>query len=182
MEQALVGLVGLLIGILLTEYFRRRSRVEMYSSKVFERRLDAYEGLMTIMTEAGSAVGEVLGDESMPLEERRGKVVEAGLRVSRYMDEHLFYLNDEIMIHCGVTFVGVVDVLDLAEGKKREDAIDRFLGRLKNARDMIRAESGMSEIDRAFRAVTKAKHSGPVIDEYRRLKVKHEQRRAKKQV
>jgi len=91
-----------------------------------------------------------------------------------YGDEHSFYLNDEVMVHCGATFVGVGDVLDMPKGKKREEKTERFQRMIRDAKKMIRSESGMSEIDRAFRSVTKAKHSSPVIDYYRKLKVEGE--------
>ncbi len=39
MEGALIGLAGLLIGILLNEYYRRKSRIEQYSAQVFEKKV-----------------------------------------------------------------------------------------------------------------------------------------------
>jgi len=180
MEQALIGLVGLLIGILLNEYFRHRNRVETYSSKVFERRLEVYEGLMKVIGEAESKVSDALENESVPLAERHQRAFEAGIGVMEYMDKHSLYLNDEITVHCGAAFVGVGDILEMPKGKKREGQIAQYRAMIGDVKRMIRAESGMSEIDRVFRTVTKAKHSSPVIDYYH--KNKNEREHAKKQL
>ena len=174
MEQALIGLLGLIVGVVLNEYFRRRNRIEAYSTKVFERRLEAYEGLIKAIRDAEGEVNEVLDDESLAAEERHKRAFEAGLRVMGYTDEHSFFLNDEITVHCGAAFVDVGDILDMPNGKKRTEEIDSFRTMIGDAKKMIRAESGMSEIDQAFRSVTKAKHSSSVIDYYRKLKVERE--------
>lgn len=174
MEQALIGILGLIVGIVLNEYFRRRNRIEAYSTKVFERRLEAYEGLMKAIRDAEGEVNEVLDDESLDAKERHEKTFEAGLRVMEYTDEHSLFLNDEIIVHCGAAFIGVDDILNMPNGKNRTEEIDRFRTMIGDAKKMIRVESGMSEIDQAFRSVTKAKHSSSVIDSYRKLKIEHE--------
>lgn len=168
MEQALIGFVGLLMGMLLNEYFRRRNRVEVYSSKVFEKRLEVYEGLMATIRKAEAEINEVLDNESIPPTERHERAFEAGLRVAEYTDQHSLYLNDEIAVHCVAAFVGVGDILDMSKGKECEKHIGSFRGMIGDAKNMIRAESGMSAIDQTFRTVTKAKHSSPIIDYYRR--------------
>lgn len=180
MEQALIGLVGLLIGILLNEHFRRRNRVEVYSTKVFEKRLEVYEGLLSAINNAETEVNDAIENEAEPLAKRQQKAFVAGLRVMEFADKYSLYLNDEITVHCGAAFVGVSDILEMKNGKKRKEAIDHYRTMVGDAKKMIRAESGMSEIDRTFRTVTKAKHSSPVIDFYRQKKREHEH--AKKRV
>ena len=170
MEQALIALLGLLTGILLNEYFRRRNRIEAYSAKVFERRLEVYEGLMKAIREAESIINDLLEDKSLPKKDRHTIAFQAGLKVMEYTDEHSFYLNDEIIVHAGAAFVGVGDLIKMAKGNERDEAIGDFRKMLVTAKDMIRAESGMKEIDQAFRTVTKAKHTSPVIEYYRKLK------------
>lgn len=48
MESALIALVGVLAGILLNEYFRKRNLVEVYSQKVFDKHLKVHEDLLNI--------------------------------------------------------------------------------------------------------------------------------------
>lgn len=45
MEKALIALVGVLVGLLVSEQFRRRARLEAYARVVFHKRLAAYEAL-----------------------------------------------------------------------------------------------------------------------------------------
>jgi len=174
MEQALIALIGILVGILLNEYFRRSNRIEVYSAKVFEKRLEVYEGLMKKICEAEADINDLLEGKSLPTKDLHNIAFEAGLRVMDYTEEHSFYLNDEIIVHAGAAFVGTGDFVKMRRGKERDDAISHFRKMLAGAKDMIRAESGMKEIDEAFRAVTKAKHTSPVIEYYRTLKQKHD--------
>lgn len=52
MESAWIGLAGLLIGVLLGEYFHRNKRIEIYSQKVFDKRLSVHEELYKIFLES----------------------------------------------------------------------------------------------------------------------------------
>lgn len=58
MEAAIIGLTGMLLGILLNELLRRRNRIEGYAVRVFDKRLEIYEGLY----ERVSACSEVAID------------------------------------------------------------------------------------------------------------------------
>jgi hypothetical protein len=43
MDKALIALVGGMVGLFVSEYFRRRGRLESYSNILFNKRLVAYE-------------------------------------------------------------------------------------------------------------------------------------------
>ena len=174
MEQALTGLVGLLVGVLVNEYIRRRKRIEDYAAKVFEKRLDVYAALMGVIREAENDVNETLEDDSEPVDERCQQAFAAGLRVMEYCDQNSLFLNDEITVHCGAAFGGVTDIIPMEKGSERDEQVLRYRTMLGDAKAMIRAESGMTEIDRSFRAVSKANHSSAVIDYYRNAKAKRD--------
>jgi hypothetical protein len=53
MEEALIGLLGVLVGLFVNEHFRKTNRIENYSSTVFEKRLKIYEELMAIVDKNG---------------------------------------------------------------------------------------------------------------------------------
>src|SRR5262249_54880994 len=148
MEQALIGLVGILVGVLVNEYIRRRKRVEEYAVKVFEKRLEVYAGLMAAIREAENEVNEVLGDDSEPAEERSQRSFVAGLHVMEFCDQNSLFLNDEITVHCGATFVSVPDIVSMEKGSERDVQVDRYRKMLGETKVMIRAESGMTEIER----------------------------------
>ena len=52
METAFIGLLGVLLGVLLNEYFRKKSRIEIYSKEVFQKRLEIYEELYKKMEDS----------------------------------------------------------------------------------------------------------------------------------
>jgi hypothetical protein len=43
MDSALIALIGVLIGILTNEYLRRNNRIEKYSEKLFDKKLEIYK-------------------------------------------------------------------------------------------------------------------------------------------
>lgn len=171
MEGAIIGLIGILIGVFATEYFRRNSRVEKYSSAVFEKRLDVYEGLMKEVQLALSVVTELLGDDEMPVEEKSHIAFLAGLKVNEYCDDHKFYLNEEIAVHCGMAFVGVEDVFDPDNG---EVALNDLRTAVKESYGLIRAESGIEELDGLFKSITKSSPTSRLIEGYKEIKAEHE--------
>ena len=65
MTQALIGVLGVLVGIFVNELLRRNRRIEDYSTKIFEKRLQVYEELYSKLHECYEASGDALeGDYS----------------------------------------------------------------------------------------------------------------------
>lgn len=170
MDSALIGLVGVLIGILLNETLRRRNRIENYSAKVFEKRLTIYEELFELIRAYSGVADEVIENENLTKEERHQLVSEAIHSVAGFSDENELYLNEEIIVHCVPLMMGVEDIFYIEDenGKKKE--IQKFQDNLLAAKRMIRKESGIQDLDNLFGSITKAKHSSPIIDYYRNKK------------
>ena len=55
-----IGIVGVVVGVLLNEFMRRRSRRELYAPKIFEKRLAAYEGLIEQIHQGSKVANEVI--------------------------------------------------------------------------------------------------------------------------
>jgi hypothetical protein len=105
--------------------------------------------------------------------EQQGKMAFAvGFEVMEYFDQHILYLNEEIMVHCGATFVSVVDIIEVEKGDEKEEEINRFQKKIAEAEKMIKAESGIERLNKLFKSITKAKHKSPVIDYYNFIKNK----------
>jgi len=173
MEGALIGLAGLLIGILLNEYYRRNSRIEKYSAQVFEKRLNIYEGLMSEIQLASSIIGEILDNDELSIEEKKEIAFHAGLKVPQYTDEHKFYLDEEITVHCCMAFVGTSDIFT---DPINEEELKDFRQAVKESYEMIRIESGVAELDGLFRSITKSSPGGRLIEGYRDIKEAHEKK------
>jgi len=173
MTEALIGLVGILIGLLLNEHFRRSNRIENYSSKVFEKRLEIYEKLIVLVNEKSSLVTDMIESIGV-LEELTEEVAhevcfKAGLDLMEFCDANQLYLNDEITVHIGATFVGIEEIID-ANKEEKEIQLQKFRLAVGEAKKMIKAESGIEELDSLFKKITKARHNSPVIEYFRELK------------
>ncbi|WP_350544112.1 hypothetical protein [Pseudoalteromonas sp. 5-MNA-CIBAN-0065] len=71
MEKVVVGLLGVLLGVLINEYFRRNARIEKYSDKIFEKRLEIYENFAREISIANSVITELINAEDLPVEEKK---------------------------------------------------------------------------------------------------------------
>jgi hypothetical protein len=170
MEDALIGLAGLLIGILLNEYYRRSSRIEKYSNQVFEKRLEVYEGLMSEVKQAADIISDLVENPKIAVEQKKEIAFHAGLAVATYTDRHQFYLNEEISVHCTMVFIRTPDIF---EETTNEQELKLFRMSTKETYEMIRSEAGIVELDSLFRSITKSSPGGALIEYYRKAKKAH---------
>ena len=170
MEIALIGLLGVLLGIVLNEQLRRRNRIENYSTSVFERRLDLYEELFRRVSQYSEIATEVIENDELTKEQRHELVSAAILEVAGFCDEHELYINEELTVHCVPILMGVEDIYYIEDKNQKEQGIDRFRDNLLAAKRMIRKESGIADLDKLYLSITKPKHSSPIIEYYRKLK------------
>jgi hypothetical protein len=82
------SLVGILLGILVTEYFNRRKRVEVYAQKVFEKRLDVYDTLIKLLRIADTAASSTFDATTLSEDKRHAIISSAVIAVADYCDEH----------------------------------------------------------------------------------------------
>ncbi|PCD00011.1 hypothetical protein [Halopseudomonas pelagia] len=136
MEGALIGLAGLLIGVLLNEYYRRNSRIEKYSAQVFEKRLNIYEGLMSEIQLASSIISELIENKDLSIDEKKAVAFHAGLKVAEYTDNHQFYLDEEVTVHCCLAFVGTSDIF---EESTNQEMLKDFRQAVKEGRSQDRS-------------------------------------------
>lgn len=170
METAPIGLLGVLIGILLNETLRRRNRIESYATKVFDKRLEIYEGLYKRVCVSGEIGTDVI-QNSKYTSKQRLEIVSAAIHdIAGWCDSHEMYLNDELTVHCTPLLMGVEDIHDLEDSDGKEEQIKQFRENLQNAKKIIRKESGIDDIEKMFSSITKPKHISPIIDYYREKK------------
>ena len=169
MTEAIIGLAGLLIGLLINEYFRKSNRIENYSSRVFDKRLTIYEELMLLVHEKYSLVLKVVENDEIPKEEARSICHSASKDIFEFCNANQLYLNKEIVIHIASAFSFVVAVfdMDMNHAEEKSKLIQGFSKYIENAKQMILAESGIEELNDLFKKITKAKHSSEVIKFYR---------------
>jgi hypothetical protein len=168
MTQALIGVFGVLVGILVNEAIRRHRRIEDYSTRVFEKRLQVYEELYSKLHECYETGNEVMGGDHSA-EERHEIMSALVFPLLEFMDRNSLYLNDEIALHCGGMWMSVDEIPSIQGGAERASAVEAFQKDFGDAKAMIKEESGLKEIDKLFRSITKPKYSSRLIDYYRKL-------------
>jgi hypothetical protein len=169
MDSALVGLVGLLVGILLTEVLRRRTRIELYSPRVFDKRLAVYEELYQMVQGLDDALSGCMADD-LRAEERQALASKAVLDLAAFCDKNALYLNEEVTIHCVSALMGAEGIAGLKSVKQREEEVTRIRKKIREGLEIIKQESGIRELDRLFRSIARPKYTSDVIEYYRSLK------------
>lgn len=164
MENALLGLLGVLVGALLAEVFRRLGRIDAYSEQLFLRRFDIHEELYRLMDEASEVAQEVMHDSDLTSEERKSRVSEQVLRIARFTDAHALLLNRYIGAHCVASLMGSEDVQAIEDEVERAATASGFTAAIRQAKKMILRDSGAHAINRTLGHVARSKPSSPVIE------------------
>ena len=173
MDSALIGLLGVLIGLLIGEYFRRKNRVEIYSHKIFERRLEVYEEFMQLIQEAYSIANEVMGNPMLTAEQRHQLISQAISPIAAYADSHTLYIDGYVGAHATAMFMGAEDIQAICDTAKREAEIKEFRSLYVTAKEMILEESGIKEINKHFKLVSGSNPKSPIINRIKELEHKH---------
>lgn len=169
----LIGMTGALVGATVNELFRRFNRIETYSAKVFEKRLEAYEGLMAHLQDAYDVATEVMKADELSADERLELISAVILNIAAFTDQHELYLDRELSGHCIATFMGTEDVCDLPTEAEREQARHTILDMYVEAKRMIREDSGVERVNRVFKKAARPRLTGDFIKRLRELQRRH---------
>lgn len=164
MEKALVALVGVLIGILLNEHFRKKSRIETYSQRIFDKRLEVYEGLMVLIQESYNVANEVIENSELSKEDRHAIISGTIAPIAKYTDDNALYLDSYIGAQATALLMGVEDIQDIEDSLEKEAEISRFRADYKATKEIIIADSGVAEVNKHFKAISKSNPNTPIIE------------------
>lgn len=173
MTEALIGLAGVLLGLLISEYFRRRSRIEDYAKDVFAKRLKVYEELHSKMSEARRIAPDIMDSPDFSEEERKRVWSDVVFDIADFNDRNELYINEEIAIHCFLTLIGVEDIFYIEDAKEQENEREKFNRNSARVISLIRDETGLEKIDRHFGTLTKPRRRSEYIKLYREAKRKY---------
>ncbi|HHP0322249.1 hypothetical protein [Acinetobacter baumannii] len=172
MGSALIGLIGVVIGILCNEYFRRENRIEKYSEKIFEKRLQIHESLFEKIKKDYEAINNLINDRELTLEERHNIVSKVILELADFIDVIEFYLDERLVVQVMTLFMGTEEILP--DSADREEKISTFRKDLKLTKKMIIDESGVTQAVNSFRKVSKSKPTSSIISYFESLKKTNE--------
>jgi hypothetical protein len=170
MEIAFIGLAGVLLGVLINEILRRRNRIESYAGRVFDKRLEIYEGLYQRVAGLGSLATDLIENPNYCHEERHQIVSVAVHDVAGWCDDNDMYINEELSVHSVPLLMGIEDVYDMKDEAEKQQVIKQFRENLRAAKKMLRKEAGIEGIEKLFSRITKPRRSSPIIEAYREEK------------
>jgi polyhydroxyalkanoate synthesis regulator phasin len=179
METALIGLLGVLIGLLVNEHFRRRNRIEAYSFHIFDKRMQIYAELYSRVNDCSEIIDDLIENPQYSKEERHDIVSAALHNLAQYGDANSFYLDNQIIVQYMTLMIGVEDIYYIRNMDKKEKEIERVYKHLRDTKNMIKKEAGIEELGNLFKSITRARHKSQVVDAYNELERERRKREKK---
>lgn len=167
---AIIAVFGVILGAGLNELLRRNRRIEAYASPVFEKRLQKYEELMALLHDASSVAHDVMQNPEYTPEQRHALISAAILPIAEFTDNNELYIEPDLGAYCTATFMGAEDIQEIQDPHERDKQAQNIRNMYMDAKRMIREDSGISEIEKLFKGMTKPKLSSPIIQRIRYLR------------
>ena len=166
---ALVGLVGVPLGIALGEFLRRRQRAEQFAAAIFAKRVEAYDELINILHEGLGIANTVIDDPALSSDDRHALISAAITQVAQHVDSNVLYIDEELGAHCTALFMGIEGLWDLPK-EEREVRIGEFRASWLETRRMILEDSGVAKVNGLLRDINRPRITSPVIERIRELR------------
>lgn len=172
MNEALIGLIGLLLGALLAEHFRREGRIEIHSKEIFNKRLGIYEELYKIMNEIYNEANDIVENANYSKEKRKELWSKNIFKLAGFLDDNSLYINEYISVHCMCSIIGVEDIYYENDRAKRKHVKD-FTKDYAKVKVMIKEETGLRAMEKLFSTITKPKYMSQHISSYKDMEKKY---------
>jgi hypothetical protein len=170
MGTALIGFLGVILGLLTNEYFRRKGRIDVYSKEIFQKRLGVYEELYLKVHQSCSTATDVIENPALTKEERHSIWSKAVLDLAEFTDKNALYLNEQITVHCLMTMMGVEDIYYLEDPEERDRERAGFFEHTGKSKAMIKQETGLQAIEKFYGSISKAKHKSEYLTYLKKAK------------
>lgn len=79
-------------------------------------------------------------------------------------------LNENIVVHCLASLMGVEDIYYTKNPEEKKAQRERLGESPANAKEMIKAETGLERLDKLFGSISKAKHESDIITYFQERK------------
>jgi len=165
----LIGILGTLSGIFISEYFRRKNREALFSDVIFKKRLNIYEELFKRLNIIRSQAGKVMEGRDLSKKKRHQIWSEVVLPFAEFLDNNDLYINEKIQDHAIASIIGVEEIADF-QPKEKEQRILQFQEDISKAIEMIREDSGLKRLDKFFKKINKPSLNSDWINYIEKLK------------
>ena len=165
----LIGPIGIVLGIVINEHFRKKSQESIYGEEIFKKRFAIYETLYEKVQNAYEVGDKLLSETKSSREERLQKWAPFVLDLAAFLDKNRLYINENISAHVAVSMVGVEDVAEM-EGRKLKKTKDDYLRSWKQTEDLIKEDSGLKRLEEFFGKINKPNLTSDWIEYMEKLK------------
>src|SRR2546429_9271242 len=122
------------------------------------------------MLAADSIATDIIEKTDYSKEQRHAIWSAVVLDVAKFIDDNNLYLNENLIMHCMMALIGVEDIYDIKDPKRKKREIVKFGKACGDAKKMIRRESGLEALDKLFGTISQAKHESDYIAYYEKRK------------
>ncbi len=165
----IIGPISILATVLLTQFFKDKERESLFSGIIFERKLGIYEDLYHKMETIYSEGISLAENKDLTKKERKEKWSESAISLAEFLDNNGMYINRDIQIHCTITVIGIEDIADLPE-KKKKDALKKFNDDRYEAERLIKEDIGVKRIEKFLSNINKPELTSRHIEYFNKLR------------
>ena len=163
--SSLIGVGGVVIGLLLSELLRRRSRIEKFSEVYYSKRIEAYEKMyedFVTLTGLFSDLKELNESTEIKMKVWHEQVLE----FLGFTDTKALFLDQNLTVHLDMVLIGAGGFLEGDKDKTENEILSEF----KQSKLLIRESLGLSNIERNFHSTAKPKVSSEYIGYFEKVK------------
>jgi len=118
---------------------------------------------------AGEVAGKVIDGPDYSRDQRHEMLSEAILDLAELFDNNELYFSEKISLHTVVMLIGLEDAFDeQPEAKKKIK--DKFYKDLRDAKKMVKRESGADSLNRLFKSITRANLKSEYIERFQQMR------------
>jgi hypothetical protein len=119
---------------------------EHQNANLFDKRIKVYEMLFYEIREVDSLIKELINAEEISEKEKKDAAFYLGLQIAQFTDDNNFYLQNEIIVQCIGTFVGVDDIFSSDENVSKEN-LENYRRNFRASQKLLKSVDSKGLID-----------------------------------
>lgn len=131
---------------------------ENHNSNLFDKRIKVYEKLYYEIREVDSLLKKLINTEELSLTEKKVTSFYLGLQIAQFTDDNSFYLQNEIMVQCVGTFVGVDDIFS-SDKDLSKSSFELYNSNIRASQELLKSIGSSGLIDTSKKTALMARYS-----------------------
>lgn len=166
---SIIGVSGMLLGVIISEVVRRRSRVEKFSEAYFIKKIEIYDELVSRFLDLELLFSDVTQDDEY-MNNRYDDWQQEVIDFLSWCDKKFLYLGEELTVHIGIVLVGAGGYVGGSKEKEKKEILSDFRG----TKLLMKEALGFNHIEKKVKVIANSKVESGYIDYYRKIKKEQE--------